>query len=75
MSSYCCAHCNRVYQRKIYYERHVLVCEMMSKPKKQRDTELEELSDTPTTRKLYDVVLEMGKKISDMEKRINEKDK
>jgi len=75
MSSYCCAHCNRVYQRKTYYDRHVLVCEMMSKPKKQRDTELEELSDTPTTRKLYDVVLEMGKKISDMEKRINEMDK
>jgi len=48
---------------------------MLSKPKKQRDLEVEELSDTPTVRKLYDLVLEMGKKMSDMEKRINEMDK
>jgi len=45
---------------------------MMSKSRKQRDIECEELSDTPTTKKLYNMVMEMGKKISDMEKRIDE---
>ena len=75
MSIYCCPHCNRTYKRKIYYDRHVLVCEMLSKPKKQRDLEVEELSDTPSVRKLYDLVMEMGKKMSVMEQRINEMDK
>ena len=75
MNNYCCKYCTRTYQRKVYYDRHIIACEMLSKPKKQRDLEVEELSDTPTVRKLYDLVLEMGKKMSDMEKRINEMDK
>lgn len=67
---YCCKHCNRAYKRKVYYDRHVIACEIMSKPKKQRDLEFQELNDTPSVRQLYDVILEMGKKISDMEDQI-----
>ena len=69
---YCCKHCNRAYKRKVYFDRHVIACEIMSKPKKQRDVEAQELSDTPTVRQLYDVILEMGKKMVDMEKQIEE---
>ena len=72
---YCCKHCNRAYKRKVYFDRHVIACEIMSKPKKQRDVEAQELSDTPTVRQLYDVILEMGKKMVDMEKQIEELNK
>jgi len=47
----------------------------MSKSKKARDIASEEQDDTPTVRKLYDMVLEMGKMVSSMEQRMNEMEK
>lgn len=72
---YCCPHCNRTYKRKIYFDRHVIGCSIMSKSKSMRSLELEELHDTPTLRELYDLVLEMGKKMSHMEERLDEMQK
>ena len=75
-----CPHCQRSYQRKIYYDRHVAVCEILCKSKKERLVEAEEQSDTPTVRDLYKVVMEMTikyntleQKFKDMEKFVNAK--
>lgn len=73
--NYCCPHCNRTYQRKIYFDRHVIGCSIMSKSKSRRSLELEELHDTPKIRELYDLVIEMGKKMSYMEERLEEMQK
>ena len=70
--TYTCASCHRGYQRKLYYNRHVLLCEIMSKTVKERQQENEEQADTPTVRVLYDVILELTSKLRQMEGRIEE---
>jgi hypothetical protein len=68
----CCPHCHRSYQRKIYFDRHVGVCELLCKSKKERLLDVEERSDTPTIRELYSVVMEMTLKYNQLEKKYNE---
>jgi hypothetical protein len=71
-NTYKCNFCSRGYQRKIYYSRHVAICELMCKSIKERKLETEETDDTPSVRMLYDVILEMANKMSLMEKKMNE---
>jgi hypothetical protein len=64
-----CSFCNRGYQRKLNYNRHVSICELMSKTTKERRLDSE---DTPSLRVLYDIILELGVKMAHMEKKMNE---
>ena len=72
MTTYKCNFCSRSYQRKLYYSRHITICELMCKSIKERQVESEEHDDTPSVRVLYDVILEMANKISHMERKITE---
>jgi hypothetical protein len=71
-SKHTCSSCRRGYKSKVYYNRHVAVCELMCKSMKERQQENEENDDTPTIRVLYDVILELTNKMSKMEKKIQE---
>jgi len=71
-SSYTCATCHRIYHRKSYYSRHVLLCDIMNKSVKERQLENEERADTPTVRGLYEIILELTKKMNVMEQQIQE---
>ena len=72
MSSFECPHCALSYKRKLYYKRHILLCEILSKTKKEREQEIEEHADTPSLRKMYDLLLEMTFKYSKMEKKLED---
>jgi len=72
LKTYVCNSCNRGYQRKIYFTRHVAVCDLMSKSIKERQLENQETDDTPTVRALYDVILEITNKMEHMQRKINE---
>ena len=72
VSKYTCSSCRRGYKSKIYYNRHVSICELMCKSIKERQLENEERDDTPTIRVLYDVILELSNKINNMEKKIKD---
>lgn len=69
---YTCTTCHRGYQRKGFYSRHVLLCEILSKSVKERQQENEEQADTPTVRALYEVILELTSKMTKMEHRLQE---
>ena len=69
---YKCKHCDRGYKSKNYYNRHVLVCEILSKSTAEREQEDEELADTPSMRKMYELLLEMSFKYSNLERKYNE---
>ena len=71
-SKHNCPSCRRGYKSKIYYNRHVAVCELMCKSMKERQLENEENDDTPTIRVLYDVILELTNKMEKMERKIHE---
>ena len=64
---FCCAHCQRNFQRKVYFDRHVIACQFLSKSKKERVLEREELADTPSVRELYSIILELAAKCQDLE--------
>lgn len=72
---HCCPHCQRNYQRKIYYDRHVGVCEFLCKSKKGRKQDIEENNDTPTIRELYMVVMELVVKNKQLEEKLHEMSK
>ena len=74
-SKYKCGFCGRDYQRKVYFSRHIAICELMCKSVKELRLENQELDDTPSLRALYDVVLEMASKMSSMEQKMKEMSK
>ena len=65
-----CAHCTRSYQRKLYFERHVITCEFLSKTKKERALESEELADTPSVRELYSIIMTLAAKCTQLETKL-----
>jgi len=67
-----CSFCSKKFTRKTYYEKHLLFCELMSKSNKERKLEVEEYEDTPTVRKLYEIILEMSFKYKKMEEKVEE---
>lgn len=67
---FCCLHCQRNYQRKTYFDRHVIACQFLSKSKKERVLESEELADTPTVRELYSIILELATQCKYLETKI-----
>ena len=67
-----CGFCSKKFTRKTYYDRHILICDLLSKSKKERKLEMEEDEDTPTVRKLYEIIMEMSIKYKKMEEKMEE---
>lgn len=83
-----CEYCGKSYSKKIYFTRHVILCEYSRKTKEQRKDEDEEYEfSNPedakiTMKKLYNIVLELAyqnkkleKKVEDMQNHLNMKKK
>jgi hypothetical protein len=83
-----CQYCGKSYSKKIYFTRHVVLCEYSRKTKEQRKSEDEEYEfSNPedskiTMKKLYNIVLELAyqnkkleKKVEDMQNHLNMKKK
>ena len=62
-----CVHCQRNYQRKLYFDRHVITCQFLAKPRRERELEIEELADTPSVRELYDIIMALAAKCNELE--------
>ena len=69
---YTCLHCHREFKRKIYFDKHAIACEFLSKSNKERELEIEELSDTPSTRDLYKIIMALAAKCNRMESQLND---
>lgn len=67
-----CPHCLRHYERKVYLDRHVGMCQMLTKTKRERKLEIQEQDDTPSVRDLYTAVLELTEKYSQLEKKFTD---
>jgi len=65
-----CPHCSKKYQIKLYYDRHVVACELLNKTKRERDNDMEIAQDTPNVRELYDIILEMNHTIQNLQKKV-----
>ena len=67
-----CPYCQQGYTRKTYFDRHVLICAILCKSKKEQKLEEEEIQDTPTLRNLYKVVKELVVKNKQLEEKVQE---
>ena len=65
-----CNYCGKEYTRKIYFDRHVLCCNLKAMALRDTNLDLEEMNDTPSTRELYLMLQELIKKQDMMEKEI-----
>lgn len=64
---YTCKHCYKEYKRKSSFDRHILVCELIKRKKITNDDD----DDTPSTKKLYEIILELAKKNDELEQKVN----
>ena len=67
-----CPYCQRGYSRKIYFDRHIGICELLCKSKKERKLDFEERVDMPDVRDLYTVVMELVVKNRQLEEKVQE---
>lgn len=70
-AEFICKYCDRKYKSKNYLNRHILVCEILSKTQDERKQEEAERADTPTLRKMYELLMEMTLKYAGLEKKFN----
>lgn len=68
--SYICSNCSRKYKNITNYKKHKLMCDVMCKTFKERAIENEDIDNTPSTRQLYYIILNLSNKCEIMEKKI-----
>jgi uncharacterized C2H2 Zn-finger protein len=68
---YQCDYCNKIYKIKNAYNRHVSVCNIMQKSKRERDYENEEGYGKLSYRELYNVVQTLAMKYDQLEKKFD----
>lgn len=70
----CCIYCGKSYKKKINLEKHVILCELLNKSKKQLVVE-EEDDNILSNRKIYNILLELGSKFNKLEEKVDELNK
>jgi len=69
----CCVHCGKSYKKKTNLDKHVILCELLSKTKK--GLVIEEDDDFISQRKMYNILLELGLKFNRLEEKVDELNK
>ena len=69
-----CKHCGKKFTRKIVFNRHIILCEILNNPKTKREIECEkeEVLDIPTPTEMYNIILELAFKCNALEKKVEE---
>lgn len=75
----CCTHCGKGYKSRNAFEKHLILCEILSKAKnKNKNTmqlDIEEDDDIPSNRRMYLMLLELGNKYNKLEQKMEEMNK
>jgi hypothetical protein len=79
--SICCTHCGKGYKNRNAFEKHLILCEILSKSKsksknnKAIQLDIEEDDDIPSNRRMYLMLLELGNKYNKLEQKMEEMNK
>jgi hypothetical protein len=68
----CCVHCGKSYNKKSNLNNHVIICELLHSNSKSLDDEDEPL---PSQRKMYQMIIEISKKLNDLDQKMEEANK
>jgi hypothetical protein len=66
-----CVICNKEYKSKDSYKKHELFCQTLSRSKKERKKELEEMDSVPNLRDLFNITKELLLKYEKLERENN----
>jgi hypothetical protein len=69
----CCVHCGKSYKKKSNLDKHVILCDLLSKTKK--GIVIEEDDDFISQHKMYNILLELGLKFNRLEEKVDELNK
>ena len=72
---YCCETCGKKYIRKSSLDKHAILCDFLSKTKREKDISKEEEADLPSYIQLTYIVQELSLKYSKLEKQMEEMQK
>ena len=71
-----CKHCGKKFTRKIVFNRHIILCEILNNPKTKRESlceKEENISENiPNPSEMYNIILELAFKCSALEKKVEE---
>ena len=60
--AHCCIYCGKTYKLRSNVDKHMTLCELLHKSKKPGFV-IEEDDETPSLKKMYKMLLELGKNI------------
>lgn len=71
----CCIHCGKSYKTRENLNKHVDLCELLHKSKKNISLIIEDEEPIPSQRKMYQILLELGEKYNRLEEKMEEMSK
>lgn len=74
-SPICCTYCGKGYKSRNAFEKHLILCEIISKSKNKKsthDTNINEEEDIPSNRRMYWMLLELANKYNNLEQKMEE---
>ena len=69
-----CIHCGKSYKIKSNLDKHIYFCELMHRVKKT-GVQIEDDEELPSSRKMFQMLLDLGEKYNKLEEKLNEIDK
>jgi len=70
----CCIHCSKSYIKRCNLDKHIIVCDLLQQSKKSRNVE-EDNDPIPSQRKMFQMLIELGKKYNQLEEKVDEIEK
>jgi hypothetical protein len=72
-SAQCCKYCGKSYIKKTNLDKHVIICELINNSKTK--TTIDDDEEVPSQRKMYQMILEIGKKLNGLDEKVDELNK
>lgn len=70
--AHCCIYCGKTYKLRTNVDKHIILCELINKPRKTVNNMEEICDDLPSQKKMYQMLLELGAKYNILEEKVNE---
>jgi uncharacterized protein YeeX (DUF496 family) len=70
--SQCCLHCGKSYKKRVNLEKHLVICELLEKSKRQTFILEEEEEQIPSQKKMFQMLIELGQKYNRLEEKVDE---
>lgn len=66
----CCLFCGKSYEKKTNLNNHIILCELIHKSSKK--TTVDDDEELPSQRKMYQMILEISKKLNGLDEKVDE---